>query len=231
MSMSEREKIHLSKSKLKDFDGKEGRPAYISFNGEIYDVSTSSLWTEGRHMDSHTAGEDLTNSLANAPHGEEVFSRYPNIGSQILDEQEGETFLRTLKRLAPHPMLVHFPIAYAMIIPILTFLFLFTGESSFEAASYYIMAFGFLLSPVCTFSGFMSWRITYGGKRSGDFRRKILFSTLLMLVITACFLWRTLDSSVLISRTSLSYIYMALQASLIPIVSILGHTGGKIVYQ
>jgi len=55
-------------------------------------------------MSSHTAGKDLTNSLANAPHGENVFSRYPHIGSLKPDEQEGETFLRTLKRLAPHPI-------------------------------------------------------------------------------------------------------------------------------
>lgn len=229
--MSEDKKILFPESKLKEFDGKEGRPTYISFNGKIYDVSMSGLWTDGNHMGAHTAGEDLTKRLANAPHGEEVFSRYPYVGMLIPDEKEGETLLRTIKRLAPHPMIVHFPIAYALIVPILTFLFLLTGESSFESASYYILVFGFLLSPVCTFSGYMSWKITYSGKRSRDFRLKILLSTLLMIVITICFIWRTLDPSILLSKIYFSYIYMAFQASLIPIVSILGHTGGKIAYK
>lgn len=228
--MSEDGKIQLSRSELKEFDGKENRPAYIAYKGRVYDVSSSRLWMQGIHMGSHTAGIDLTASLENAPHGEDVFSRYPVVGVLTPDEQQRETPLRTLKRLAPHPMIVHFPIAYSLIVPMLSFLYLLTGDASFESASYYVMAVGFLVAPVCTLSGFMSWKITYRGKWSEDFRRKILFSTLLVLVITVCFLWRFADPSILVSRTGLSYVYIALQTSFIPIVSILGHTGGKIVY-
>ena len=228
--MSEEGKIQLSRSKLKGFDGKEGRPAYIAYDGMVYDVSASRMWREGIHMGSHTAGMDLTASLENAPHGEDVFSRYPHVGVLVAEDQPRETPLQTLKRLAPHPMIVHFPIAYSLLVPMLSFLYLITGDVSFESASYYVMAVGFLVAPVCTLSGFMSWKITYLGKKSGNFRTKILFSTLLVAVITICFLWRFVDPSVLTSRTGLSYVYIALQASFIPIVSILGHTGGKIVY-
>lgn len=66
---------------LKQFDGKEGRPAYIAYQGEIYDVSESPLWKEGRHMGRHQAGTDLTAYLAQAPHGEEkIFERTVPIG-------------------------------------------------------------------------------------------------------------------------------------------------------
>src|SRR3972149_1688391 len=29
---------------LKEYDGKEGKPAYMAFNGRVYDVSNSPIW-------------------------------------------------------------------------------------------------------------------------------------------------------------------------------------------
>jgi hypothetical protein len=58
------------------------------------------------------------------------------------------------------------------------------------------------------------------------FARKIIFTGVLIAVTTACFAWRTLNPDVLIT-TSLNYIYLALLASLVPIVAILGYDGGK----
>lgn len=68
---------------LKEFDGKSGRPAYIAYKGEVYDVSESALWNEGTHMGEHEAGQDLTEMLSNAPHAEEVFEGMPVVGSLI----------------------------------------------------------------------------------------------------------------------------------------------------
>jgi predicted heme/steroid binding protein len=64
---------------LKQFDGKDGRPAYIAFKGKVYDVTQSSLWDSGAHFE-HLAGMDLTETLKDAPHGEEVMERVPVIG-------------------------------------------------------------------------------------------------------------------------------------------------------
>jgi tetratricopeptide (TPR) repeat protein len=36
----------FSTSELKEFDGKEGRSAYVAFKGKIYDVTNSSFWKE-----------------------------------------------------------------------------------------------------------------------------------------------------------------------------------------
>jgi predicted heme/steroid binding protein len=69
----------LTVEELKQFDGKEGRPAYIAFNGKIYDVSQSGLWDSGSHFE-HMAGMDLTEIFKDAPHGEEVLERVPVVG-------------------------------------------------------------------------------------------------------------------------------------------------------
>jgi predicted heme/steroid binding protein/uncharacterized membrane protein len=65
---------------LSGFDGKDGRPAYIAFRGKVYDVSGLKLWRGGIHM-KHNAGQDLTQALAKAPHGEEKLEALKTAGS------------------------------------------------------------------------------------------------------------------------------------------------------
>ncbi len=66
---------------LAQFDGTQGKPVYIVFKGKVFDVSNSRLWKGGMHQKRHHAGEDLTDDLEQAPHGEEVFKRYPQVGT------------------------------------------------------------------------------------------------------------------------------------------------------
>ncbi len=66
---------------LLQYDGKEGRPAYVVYNGAIYDVSQSKLWKNGSHMRKHLAGHDLTDALKTAPHGEDKVLAMPVVGN------------------------------------------------------------------------------------------------------------------------------------------------------
>ncbi len=65
---------------LSRFDGKEGRQAYIAYKGIIYDVSSSRFWKHGSHLMKHHAGNDLTDFLTNAPHGEDKILAMPQVG-------------------------------------------------------------------------------------------------------------------------------------------------------
>ena len=73
----------FTQQQLAQFDGKEGRPAYIAYRGKVYDVTESFLWMGGRHQVLHQAGEDLTDVLDTAPHGEDLLERIPVIGKMI----------------------------------------------------------------------------------------------------------------------------------------------------
>jgi predicted heme/steroid binding protein len=53
---------------LAEFDGKDGRPAYVAFEGVVYDVTESAMWGEGDHEGMHNAGHDLTEEHEEAPH-------------------------------------------------------------------------------------------------------------------------------------------------------------------
>ena len=62
---------------LAEYNGENGKPIYIAYEGKVYDVSQSKLWRKGLHMKRHRAGHDLTNDLQAAPHEEDVIQRYP----------------------------------------------------------------------------------------------------------------------------------------------------------
>lgn len=65
---------------LKQYDGKEGRAAYIAYQGKVYDVTNSPLWTSGDHQGLHEAGRDLTAEISEAPHGEETLANMKIVG-------------------------------------------------------------------------------------------------------------------------------------------------------
>lgn len=78
----------FKKEELATYDGKNGAPAYVAYNGKVYDVSGSFLWKNGNHQVFHSAGQDVTASLEQAPHGADLFERVPVVG--ILCEDCGD---------------------------------------------------------------------------------------------------------------------------------------------
>ena len=71
----------ITLEELKQCNGKNGKPAYIAYQGKVYDVSQSKLWSDGDHMGLHEAGKDLTDDIDLAPHREEVLERAKLIGT------------------------------------------------------------------------------------------------------------------------------------------------------
>jgi len=67
---------------LKDFDGREGRPAYVVYEGTVYDVTESSMWGDGDHEGMHQAGADLTAAHEDAPHDVYV-TDFPEVGRLV----------------------------------------------------------------------------------------------------------------------------------------------------
>ncbi len=64
---------------LGEFDGRDGRPAYVAYEGTVYDVTESAMWGEGDHEGMHQAGGDLTDEHADAPHDVYV-TDFPEVG-------------------------------------------------------------------------------------------------------------------------------------------------------
>jgi len=63
-------------AELAEFDGMDGRPAYVAVDGVVYDITDSPLWPEGDHspcgLDA-MAGRDLSEVIGESPHGRNIF--------------------------------------------------------------------------------------------------------------------------------------------------------------
>lgn len=58
-------------------DGQDGRPAWVKVGDQLYDVTESPRWKDGKHFNRHQAGQDLSAGLASAPHGKEKLQAFP----------------------------------------------------------------------------------------------------------------------------------------------------------
>jgi predicted heme/steroid binding protein len=76
----------FTKQELRQYTGRLDSPVFVACNGNVYDLSGSFLWRSGRHQVTHYAGHDLTDELAQAPHGVETLDRFPIVGMLIQGE-------------------------------------------------------------------------------------------------------------------------------------------------
>ena len=64
---------------LKNYDGKEGRKAYIAVDGVVYDVTNVAAWQGGTHH-GNNAGNDVSDRIFKAPHGKSTLEKLEIVG-------------------------------------------------------------------------------------------------------------------------------------------------------
>ncbi len=226
---------------LAKFNGKGGQPAYLAYRGRVYDISASPLWPDGEHMVSHLAGGDLTGEFSDAPHGEEVFERYPQVGVLRTDPASAAPvgpglLTRLLQRFPllkrhPHPMVVHFPIVFFISTPAFTILSLLTGVKSFEVTSFHCLGGGILFTPVAMVTGLLTWWFNYQWRPLRPVVIKLILTPILLTVGAAAFTMRWLDPEILAHLghwTGKFYLGMILVLG--PLVSTIGWYGASLTF-
>ncbi len=224
----------ISAEELSASNGKEGSPVYIAHDGKVYDVTRSPLWSTGLHMMRHPAGKDLTGDLSAAPHGPEVFERYPQVGVLKKGPPEElkhlppviQDFLQRvpMARRHPHPMLVHFPIAFLMGASLFILLHLLFQSPSCEITSLRLLILGAIASPLAMGTGLFTWWVNYRLKLTYFVKRKIQISILLLVFEMILVFWRGSQSKIS------SPIYFIMMLILAPLVILLGYYGGQMTF-
>lgn len=72
----------VTRTQLSLRNGQDKPQIWVAYKGQVYDVTRSRLWREGKHYE-HWAGQDLTDELPDAPHTDEVFSRFEVVGRLV----------------------------------------------------------------------------------------------------------------------------------------------------
>ncbi len=73
--------LSLTLEELAQYDGLEGRKAYIAVDGIIYDVTDISQWKDGLHQGRFQAGQDYSEEIrSESPHGTKMLDRAPKVG-------------------------------------------------------------------------------------------------------------------------------------------------------
>lgn len=232
----------FSAEELKTFDGKEGRPAYIAYKGTVYDVTDSPLWKNGTHMRMHSAGQDLTPMLQKAPHAEEVFAKFPIVGSlthAVLSEttsasdvkpDDRDSLRQWNKKFHPHPMSVHFPIALHYFSAIFNLVFLISPSEKYEFAVYSSFFGATVTGLFALGAGVLSWWVKYNLERSRPFIIKLTGAVTTLALGLIPIVQRMENPLVAYSNGVDGIIYHTIIFMTALIVTIVAYYGGKITW-
>lgn len=129
-----------------------------------------------------------------------------------------------------HVVLVHFPTALYPVAMIFLFLALIFDKESFSNSYFYLMLIATLFTPLSHYTGILEWRKKFRGARTHIFINKIRYGIILNVVGGLCTTWYWLCPGILDHIGVYSIVFVILNISIIPIVTYLGHLGGRLVY-
>lgn len=226
----------INQEELERSDGTEDSPALVAVDGKVYDVTSSGMWTGGKHMNVHGAGRDLSAEIKAAPHGPDVLERFEQVG-ELAGAGEGAAdasprpgrLVSMILARHPHPVSVHFPIALSLAGALFALLGVVLSSETLETAGFYNLVFGAVMSPPAIGAGLLSWWYNYGGAWTPIFRKKIVLSVLYLIVAGAAIAVRLLLAGTQ-GAIPWDWVYVALAAALPPVAMSLGFLGGKITF-
>ncbi len=231
--------IKFTEEELRKYDGHDEQAAYIAFKGKVYDVSSSKVWKNGTHFKKHFAGHDLTAELADAPHGEEVFQNFPQIGVLIAspnevslseDEAKKVRYRQWYAKYHPHPAVVHFPIALHYFSGFVDVLFLTHPTTEYEAAVFLSFLIATVMGFVALIAGVFSWWINYNFSTSQPFVIKLIGALFTLFVGLVPLGQKFMNPDVPFSYGMDGLIYHGVIFITVISVTIVGYYGGKLTW-
>lgn len=229
----------FSEEELRKYNGQDGMPAYVAFEGNVYDVTLSNLWENGEHFKKHFAGNDLTEAMSKAPHSEEVFENYPLVGIFISprvmvveneEVSEKERYKQWYSKYHPHPMLIHFPIALHYFSAFTDVLFLAHPSSDYEAAVFLSFLLATVMGLFALIAGVFSWWVNYDFMTSKPFVIKLSGALFTLIVGLVPLAQKLLNGDVPFDRGIDGFIYHSIIFLTVISVTIVAYYGGKITW-
>jgi predicted heme/steroid binding protein/uncharacterized membrane protein len=222
-------------------NGANGSATLVAVEGKVYDISDSKKWTNGKHMNRHRAGKDLSADIVAAPHGTEVLERFEIVGDYEKGRSERVPGLQgrvdswldshPFFRRHPHPAVVHAPIGLMMALPLFELAGLITGSTATEWAAYLCLILGLVSLPAAMATGYFTWWMNYDCRDSPTIRwkRRLAWTALPLALFAA--VWRgLLISDPIVWDDPPVMIYCVITLALGCLVPLIGFLGGTLTF-
>ncbi len=220
--------------------GDDGKTALVAVDGKVYDVSSSKKWKNGKHMNRHNAGADLSTEIKGAPHGAQVLERFECVGR--FEEAEPEpvaglkgSVLRFVDRHPffrrhPHPAVVHMPVGLMVAAPILMVASLIYGSLDTEWAAFCTLLLAVIFLPPAIATGYFTWWINYELVDSPTIRwkRRLAWTALAVAVVTVVVRLAVVNPLAL--NDPLALIYLGGLLGSAGVTSLVGFLGGTLTF-
>lgn len=221
-------------------NGESGNATLIAVHGKVYDISGSSKWISGRHMNRHRAGRDLTVELKSAPHGREVLERFDLVGAYEGAPKKRPVGLRgkvdailerhPFFRRHPHPAVVHIPVGLAVAMPIFEVIGLTVGSEYTEWAAYCCLILLLFSLPVAMATGYFTWWVNYDCAKFGTVNWKRCLAWVAAALALVAVVLRAFISDPLALRDPTVFVYFVIVLIVAAVLGVVGFLGGKLIF-
>jgi predicted heme/steroid binding protein/uncharacterized membrane protein len=238
LEMKESNIKEITPEELSKNNGRNGNPSYVVVDGKVWDVSSSKMWSDGYHVNTHHAGQDLSIALQAAPHSTKVMGRFELVGEfvetepkrQMREFPEPSPLISWILAKHPHPISAHLPMGLGIASSLFIFFSLLFDAKALPEAAFYNLILTAITAPLSAVAGLLSWYYNYGGVWTTVFRVKALLSIFLILILASAIVIRLMFLEQGELRTIYSFIYYVLVLLIAPTVAIIGRLGGKITF-
>ena len=130
-----------------------------------------------------------------------------------------------------HAITAHFSNGLIPVAVLYLLLAIPTGNTFFEHTVQHLLWITFLAIPVSFFSGVHDWKTKYRGAKAPVFMKKIRLSVALFSFCTVAVAVRLAVPDVMARMDLLHWFYVVVLLGMLPVVTLLGHYGGKLSQQ
>lgn len=130
-----------------------------------------------------------------------------------------------------HPLLTHLPNGAMPAGLLFLYLALAIGNAYLERAAFYLLVLVTVAIPAAAVTGFRDWKRRYGGRKVPIFYRKMGLAAGLFVLAFAAAVLRSLVPDLFVRGGAGWWAYVVLVTALFPFLALLGHWGGKLVFQ
>ncbi len=127
-----------------------------------------------------------------------------------------------------HPVAAHFSNGLIPVAVLYLVLTLPEGDQFFEHTVEHLIIVVLFAIPVSFFSGLHDWKTNYNRAKTPIFVNKIRWSIVLFALVASTVAIRLSVPEVMYHNDWLHWVYIALLFATLPVVTLLGHYGGKL---